>query len=144
MCRLVEERVRERGGGWPGSGVFADAILLTAELQPVRKGPRELLETPPRGVCVLRAAAAVTSSRGRARRLLHKNQNVPPLPFLSWSPPGANVSGFSSARASDQQGASARRRGAPCAGGTVRYDVAPGNLPTQSPFSSSFCKLFWI
>lgn len=52
----------------------------------------------------------------------------PPL-FLSWRPPSANVSGFSSVCASDQQGASAR---------------SPGeHLPQREPWGMTLAQAAW-
>lgn len=76
--------------------------------------------------------------------LLHKSKIIPFPPFLSWRAPSANTSGVSASCASGQQGAHSRlSREAPS---SRENEVLcwPQHPVTQSPFSSSFCKLFCI
>lgn len=76
--------------------------------------------------------------------LLHESKLIPLPPFLSWRPPSANTSGFSASCASGQQGAHNRLSRSTFFKGELEVLCWPQQLVTQSPFSSSFCKLFCI
>lgn len=92
----------------------------------------------PRWVCYLQAAAETRST------FIARKQTHSPPPFLSWRPPSANTSGFSASCASGQQGAHNRLSRSTFFKGEREVLCWPQQLVTQSPFSSSFCKLFCI
>lgn len=71
---------------------------------------------------------------------------LPLSPFLSWRPPRANMAGDAGLLAplASRERPTRTPRGAPSSKGSARCRVGLSSPVCQSPFSSSFCRLFCI
>lgn len=126
--------------------VFADTVMMTVETTIIRESVHQTLPETYRDGSVFFRQQHWKPPQSQGQCLLHRNQNSSPFPpFLSWRPPSADVAGDAH-RSSGQQGARHNNvQGSIFSSkGSTRYHVGLNHPVCQSPFSSSFCRLFCI